>query len=160
MLPLCRDHLDVFEPLNSQLRPWLWAESLPLVFNSLSTSIMQTRRDQGSSDHRHHLKHSSRMKGLMNAKDRRQGNWKEWESIWEKLSFHSSWLLPADNSCISDSCSAFPFPGTAIAERLPLEIALIDGRSLDQPRLAKSPGQQQREGWEKDHGCSAEHYYY
>lgn len=159
MLPLRRGRLDVFEPLNFQLRPWLWAKSLPLVFSSLSTSIMQTRRDQRSADHRHHLKHSSGMKGWMNAKDRRWRNWKEWESIREKLNFHSSWLPPADNSCISDSCSAFPFPGTTVAERLPLEIALTDGRSLDRPRLEKSPGQQPREGWEKDHGCRAEPHY-
>lgn len=156
MLPLCRGLLDAFEPLNFQLRLWLQAKSLLLVFTSLSTPIMQTRGDQCSSDHRHRLKHSSRTKGLMCTKDRRWGNWKEWESKQEKLSFHSWGLLPADNSGTSDLCSDFLFPGTTTAERLPLEIALTDGHSLDQPWLEKSPGQQQREGWEKDHGCSAE----
>lgn len=86
------------------------------------------------------------MKGLLKAKDRRWGNWKERAGIREKLSFHSSPRQPADNSCISDSCSAFAFAGTAIAERLPLEIALTDGRSLHQPQLQKLPEQQQREG--------------
>lgn len=100
MLPLCRGLLDDFEPLNFQLRLWLWAKSLLLVFNSLSIPIMQTRGDQHSSDRRHHLKHSSRTNGLMHTKDRRWGNWKEWESKQEKLSFPSWWLLPADNSGI------------------------------------------------------------
>lgn len=124
---MCRGHLDVFELLNFQLRLWLWAESLPVAFNSLSTSIMQTQVDQQSPDHQYHLRHSSRMKVLMNTKDRRWDNWKEWGSIREKFSFHSSQLLSADNSCISDSCSAFPSTETALTERLPLEIVLTDG---------------------------------
>lgn len=85
------------------------------------------------------------MKGLINAVDRRWRNWKEWVSIHEKLTFHSSQLQPADNSCISDSCSAFAFIGAALAESLPLEMGLPDGRSLDQSQLEKPPEQQQRE---------------
>jgi len=82
MLPSYRDHPDVFEAFSFQLRPWLWAESLRFMFNSLSTSITQTWRDQRSADRGHHLQHSSRVKGLTNAKDR---GWGELERVGEHM---------------------------------------------------------------------------
>lgn len=50
--PLCRGCLDALDPLKFQLWPWLRAGSLPLLFPSLSTSIMES---QSSPGHGHHL---------------------------------------------------------------------------------------------------------
>lgn len=117
MLLLCRGCLDAFDALKFQLWPWLRAGSLPLLFPSLSTSIMGEPRAllvTGTTSS------SSRMKELMDGKGRRWGRMAK--HLGEvKFSFITS------GACRQqlESCLVL----RASLARLPLEMVSADGWS-------------------------------